>query len=494
MKICKQCHAVQDDEAQVCGLCGAELTEEPTEAAPVTKKKPVGLIIGLVLAVLLVVAIIVGKGRYDQSQAQAPAETPTVQEPAQAPAAETPAEISITQALHTNAYGLNSRSIHFAPAEDGTLTYSFLNEKGETVSVNQAEVDAMLEQVVATCGDIQVTNRELQYYYDQQLYSFYSMYSNYLSYMLDTTKCLDEQVDMYGTGTWQDSFINGAVDMFQQIAALAQTARETGFTLNDEEQAYLESAQDLASLATTYGYTDLDLFIRDYIGPGATEETYKTFLELSILANCYANKLAESVTVSKDEINTYYDENAEMMQNSYGIRKVDKPVVNVRHILIQPTAAEDGSISDDAWAAAETQAQDLYNQWQAGAATEEFFAELATNHTQDPGSQATGGLYEAVYPGQMVPEFENWCFEDGRQVGDHGMVKTSYGYHIMFFSGEGDYIYWEMAAEDMCRQEKAAAEREAITAGFQTTTDLDKVMILDATAPSVPVAEESAAE
>ena len=32
MKICKQCHAVQDDEAQVCGLCGAELTEEAAEA------------------------------------------------------------------------------------------------------------------------------------------------------------------------------------------------------------------------------------------------------------------------------------------------------------------------------------------------------------------------------------------------------------------------------------------------------------------------------
>jgi len=537
MKICKHCSAAQEDAANFCSICGAELVEEtaaeqtadetaveetaaeetaveetaaeaPVEEAavpaeePVTaqkKKTPVGLIVGLVAAILVVVAIIVVKGRHDQAAAQQEPQAPAAQEtvtqtPTETPA-ETPAEGEIVpgEAHHTNAYGLPSYSVHFEAAEDGTVAYSYLNEAGETVTVTQEEVDALLDRVVASCGDIQLTNRELQYYYDQQVYSFYSMYSNYLSYFLDTTKSLDEQLDMYGSGTWQQSFIAGAMDMFTQIAALAQEAEAKGFTLDEEEQAYLDSSSDIEALAANYGYEDVALFVRDYIGPGATAESYKAFMQLSMMANCYASELNDAITVTAEEAAAYYEANAEMMQSSYGIQKVDKPVVNVRHILIQPTAAEDGTISDAAWAAAESQAQSIYDEWMAGAATEESFAELATANTQDPGSQTTGGLYEEVYPGQMVPEFEDWCFADGRQVGDHGMVKTSYGYHIMFFSGEGDYIYWQMVAEDMCRQEKAAAEREAIAATYTADSDLSGIIILDATAPTIPVVEEESA-
>ena len=39
------------------------------------------------------------------------------------------------------------------------------------------------------------------------------------------------------------------------------------------------------------------------------------------------------------------------------------------------------------------------------------------------------------YPGQMVETFNDWCFADGRQPGDYGIVKTDYGYHLMYFVG-----------------------------------------------------------
>ena len=35
----------------------------------------------------------------------------------------------------------------------------------------------------------------------------------------------------------------------------------------------------------------------------------------------------------------------------------------------------------------------------------------------------------------MITEFNDWCFDPVRQVGDYGIVKTLYGYHIMYFSG-----------------------------------------------------------
>ena len=40
----------------------------------------------------------------------------------------------------------------------------------------------------------------------------------------------------------------------------------------------------------------------------------------------------------------------------------------------------------------------------------------------------------------MVPEFNDWCFDASRVPGDHGVVKTSYGYHIMFFSAHRDWF------------------------------------------------------
>ena len=40
-----------------------------------------------------------------------------------------------------------------------------------------------------------------------------------------------------------------------------------------------------------------------------------------------------------------------------------------------------------------------------------------------------------VMLGQMVPEFEDWCFSK-HEVGDVDIVKTEYGYHVMYFVGQ----------------------------------------------------------
>lgn len=78
--------------------------------------------------------------------------------------------------------------------------------------------------------------------------------------------------------------------------------------------------------------------------------------------------------------------------------------VNVRHILIQPEASElsedDEGYEDDVAAKdaeAAQKAQDILDEWKAGDATEDSFAALANEYSQDPGSNTTGGLYEQVY-------------------------------------------------------------------------------------------------
>ena len=41
----------------------------------------------------------------------------------------------------------------------------------------------------------------------------------------------------------------------------------------------------------------------------------------------------------------------------------------------------------------------------------------------------------------MVAEFEDWCFDSARKPGDSEIIKTSYGYHIMYFSGVSEEYY-----------------------------------------------------
>ena len=87
-------------------------------------------------------------------------------------------------------------------------------------------------------------------------------------------------------------------------------------------------------------------------------------------------------------------------------------------------------------------AEAMLQQWRDGEATEESFAELAKKHSGDSNA-ADGGLYEALTSGtNFVKEFKDWYLDENRQVGDTGIVKTTYGYHLMYFSGmEEEWVY-----------------------------------------------------
>ena len=132
------------------------------------------------------------------------------------------------------------------------------------------------------------------------------------------------------------------------------------------------------------------------------------------------------------------------------------PTVNVRHILIQAQKAEgEETWSEEELAAAKAEAERILAEWEAGEKTEESFAALAEEYSEDSGSSANGGLYENVYKGQMVKEFNEFCFAEGRQPGDTGIVYGTNGnyagYHVMYYVGEGE-LYSVSLADDSLRQ------------------------------------------
>lgn len=178
----------------------------------------------------------------------------------------------------------------------------------------------------------------------------------------------------------------------------------------------------------------------------------------------------------------------------------DQAPVSVRHILVtfdsvaqtaeegQATAyektetltASDGTEVSNAgtsvagWVVLEAyeQAKAIYDEYLAGAKTEDAFAALANEKSQDPGSSSNGGLYENVTKGQMVKPFNDWCFDLIRKPGDTDMVMTSFGWHIMYFSGTADQPEWATALLAQAAQEHAAALQAEYTGKGERTEAL----------------------
>ena len=152
--------------------------------------------------------------------------------------------------------------------------------------------------------------------------------------------------------------------------------------------------------------------------------------------------------------------------------------VNVRHILIMPDGEKgsDGTYSEDAWAAAEAEANRIYALWQENQ-TEDYFGELAKEYSKD-GSATDGGAFEAQ-PGKTVTEFNDWCFDGSRKAGDTGIIRSQYGYHIMYFVGQNDTRAWfETAKQDLAA--KLASEKlDEIRNTYTVEFDYSHVSIFD---------------
>ena len=123
--------------------------------------------------------------------------------------------------------------------------------------------------------------------------------------------------------------------------------------------------------------------------------------------------------------------------------------VDLRHILIKAETDEDADApTAEQMAAAKEKVEQLLAAWQSGEATEDSFAALANENSEDTGSNTNGGFYNA-YKGQMIPSFDSWIFDSARKSGDVGIVENnnpgSQGYHLIYYIGTNE-PYWKQEA------------------------------------------------
>lgn len=436
--ICKFCLAEIEEETSVCPVCGKDLTEEAaeeiTEAMPeevseevseeaaeeaseevIREEAPAKKKSNVLITILSVIVILVLSFFFTYIVLRT--------NPTPGTAAFVEKMDSVTQTMKF--------------WEKGDISFK------KSYTVSDAAAEKKSDVVVATLGDIELTNGELQAYYWTGVYDYIDYYAYYLNVIgLDLSKPLDEQVFDQETGqTYQQMFLENALKNWQKYASLIMASKESGIDLSEKEQGYLETFQkQFNELAAEYNYTDLEEFIDKEFFPGSSVASYTKYNQTAYTALTYYDSVYNSLLPTQEQLEAYYTEHsAELEDKGYG--KDDGKYYDVRHILIAPKG--DGSTNADGtpaytdaqWEECRATAQKLLDEYLAGEATEDAFATLATAKSEDNGSVANGGLYSNLTKDtNFVQEFKDWYLDESRKPGDTGLVKSMHGYHIMYFS------------------------------------------------------------
>lgn len=374
--------------------------------------------------------------------------------------------------------------------------------------------------VVATAGKEELTNGLLQIYY-QMAVNTYREENHAIA--PDFTQTLDTQLcPLEGPAvTWQQYFLQQALNSWRSDVAMVNVSKnatlplELAYDRNEEKHAenlrtkiynlnvlygyntdyvmdaahrtYLDNLPaTLETMATELGFKTVASMTKALAGVGTNDTYLLQYAQLMNEGYMYATTLSYYIEPTAEEVEAWFTQN-EAAYAQQGITK-DGRLVNLRHILILPEdsqIAADGTVtaSEEGWAAAQKEADNLLKKWNKNK-TEANFAELAFANSDDTGSSVNGGLYANISKGQLMSEIDAWCFNETRNVGDIEIVKTSLGYHILYLC-ESTAIWYQQAEADLTAKTLAdqigafaaqypmEVDYSAILLGIPGTADMD---------------------
>ncbi len=212
--------------------------------------------------------------------------------------------------------------------------------------------------IALTVGDTQLNNTELNYFFMDSVNNFYSQNGNYAAiFGLDVTKPLNQQVMDPETGeTWADYFVNTAKTNATSVYALYGAAVKEGFTMPEAQQNSVDSTISTLELySTIYGYKDANQYLKAIYGSGASLESYRSYLEKTMLASAYQTAYADSLTFTDADLRAAEADNYNKY-SSYAYNYYNLPVSK---FLEGGTTDENGNTtySDEEKAAAQQKAE-----------------------------------------------------------------------------------------------------------------------------------------
>jgi len=261
----------------------------------------------------------------------------------------------------------------------------------------------------------------------------------------DLTAAYNEDRNAYDMAEYESVRINGAAGSTKD--ADGNTVEPT----EEEEAAAMEEAKKAAEqmLKDYKAGKGLDDLAEDNDKAAYSSNTYATYSSTVVLDWVFdsSRKAGDSAVLEDESGSAYY-------VVSFG-RRFRPEFINrdVRHILVSPEEGEKKE-GDEGYeeehtrlmADAKAKAEELLAQYNAGEKTEDAFSSLAQENSADSGSAADGGLIAGINEtSSYVENFKNWAL-DKHQLGDTGIVESTYGYHIMYYVGN-ERENWKAKAE-----------------------------------------------
>ncbi len=241
--------------------------------------------------------------------------------------------------------------------------------------------------------------------------------------------------------------ISVAPDMFEGNENLADKVKELADTIlaaSDSEEGFIKACAEEVPDAVKEEYAD-------------ESATLFADASYSAISDTYADWLFDESRQSGD-VEVFEEIDARYVVFFVERNDHDMLLPNVRHILFKVDDVSDAA----AMAEAKEKAEAILEQFNVGDKSEESFAALAKENSDDTSAE-NGGLIENIYPNQMVANFSAWCFDESRQVGDTDIVETEYGYHVMYFSGYG-YNYKHALVESALKADAYEAKSAEVSA------------------------------
>ncbi len=350
----------------------------------------------------------------------------------------------------------NKKSFYFSDYRTIEIKADYVSgAKEEVITAAKAEAKALAEKILNASKDEETFLKAVEEYYRD----LYDVVPDKTEDDKKEEDKKDETSDKTETPTEQPS--ESASEPATEGSDVAEAAEDK----KDEDKKEETKKQELtesklqekidATLKKAQAYT-LDTELGKWLYEQSSEEANK---------GEYVRKAGDAKLIEDKENGKYtvYLVVNPMYRNDYKVR-------DVRHILISTDKEKEGSLSDED---AKAKAEEILKEWKDGEATEESFGELAKKHSMDT-DPSNGGLYEGVDKGKMVAEFEEWLFA-AKEKGETGIVKTEYGYHIMYYVGEAEDAKWMTDAETSLKNEDYTEAKDAVAERFPITVGEEKL-------------------
>lgn len=136
--------------------------------------------------------------------------------------------------------------------------------------------------------------------------------------------------------------------------------------------------------------------------------------------------------------------------------------------------------------------QAILDEWKAGAATEESFAELCDKYNDSSVTAAKGGLIEAAASSSMPSDLSSWVHEEGRAAGDTAFISPegSENAYVLYYKGTNE-AEWILSIRQTLISQRMSDYMEELTAEGKVEDPKGNLKYLKVQAEQEAEAQES---